>query len=191
MARPRVMTSGDLVLLGLAVVLVLVAAALAGIEAALSRTSRFRAEKLERDLRARADRLVRVARDAARYVNLLLLLRVAAELGATVIAAVLVVRGVGPGNMSILIATGAMTLVVYIGVGVGPRTLGAQHSDAIALRTAGFVLALARVFGPLPQLLIVVGNALTPGRGFPAGPFASESELRDLVDLAEQRDVIE
>ncbi|MFN2626011.1 MAG: hemolysin family protein, partial [Mycobacteriales bacterium] len=47
------------------------------------------------------------------------------------------------------------------------------------------------VFGPLPQLLIVVGNALTPGRGFPAGPFASESELRDLVDLAEQRDVIE
>ncbi|MCA1823620.1 MAG: CNNM domain-containing protein, partial [Frankia sp.] len=76
------MTSGDLVLLGLAVVLVLVAAALAGIEAALSRTSRFRAEKLERDGRARADRLVRVARDAARYVNLLLLLRVAAELGA-------------------------------------------------------------------------------------------------------------
>ena len=45
---------------------------------------------------------------------------------------------------------------------------------------------LARVLGPLPQLLILVGNALTPGKGFREGPFASEAELRELVDLAEE-----
>ncbi|MFD0853251.1 hemolysin family protein, partial [Actinomadura adrarensis] len=37
----------------------------------------------------------------------------------------------------------------------------------------------------------LLGNALTPGKGFREGPFASEAELRDLVDLAEQRSLIE
>ena len=50
---------------------------------------------------------------------------------------------------------------------------------------------MTRVLGPLPELLILLGNALTPGRGFREGPFTSEAELRDLVDLAEQRRVIE
>src|SRR6476646_6898626 len=40
-------------------------------------------------------------------------------------------------------------------------------------------------------LLIVVGNAVTPGRGVREGPFASEAELRALVDLAEANSVIE
>ena len=53
------------------------------------------------------------------------------------------------------------------------------------------MIALTRVLGPLPQLLILVGNALTPGKGFREGPFASEAELRELVDLAEASSVIE
>ena len=47
------------------------------------------------------------------------------------------------------------------------------------------------MLGPLPQLLILIGNAITPGRGFSEGPFASEAELRELVDLAEASSVIE
>ena len=47
------------------------------------------------------------------------------------------------------------------------------------------------MLGPLPQLLILLGNALTPGKGFRDGPFASEAELRDLVDLAEENRLIE
>ena len=50
---------------------------------------------------------------------------------------------------------------------------------------AGPIVVLTRLLGPLPQLLILVGNAITPGRGFREGPFASEAELRELVDLAE------
>ena len=47
------------------------------------------------------------------------------------------------------------------------------------------MLGLGRVLGPLPRLLILIGNALTPGKGFSEGPFSSEAELRELVDLAE------
>ena len=50
---------------------------------------------------------------------------------------------------------------------------------------------LTTVLGPLPRLLILIGNALTPGKGFEEGPFATEAELRELVDLAERSEVIE
>jgi CBS domain containing-hemolysin-like protein len=76
-------------------------------------------------------------------------------------------------------------------VGVGPRTLGRQHPYRLALAGAGIVHVLGRVFGPLPNLLIWLGNVLTPGRGFRDGPFSSEVELRELVDIAEQRGVVE
>jgi CBS domain containing-hemolysin-like protein len=47
------------------------------------------------------------------------------------------------------------------------------------------------VLSPLASLLILVGNALTPGKGFREGPFASEAELRDLVERANARGVVE
>ena len=47
------------------------------------------------------------------------------------------------------------------------------------------------MLGPLPRLLILVGNAITPGKGFREGPFASEIELRELVDMAEASSLIE
>ena len=57
---------------------------------------------------------------------------------------------------------------------------------------AAAILTFAtRILGPIPQLLILVGNAITPGRGFRSGPFSTETELRELVDFAEASAVIE
>ena len=56
---------------------------------------------------------------------------------------------------------------------------------------AAVLIPLGRILGPLPRALIVVGNALTPGKGFREGPFATEAELRALVDIAEQNSEIE
>jgi CBS domain containing-hemolysin-like protein len=47
------------------------------------------------------------------------------------------------------------------------------------------------VLGPFVSLLILIGNALTPGKGYREGPFASQTELRELVDQAEADRVIE
>jgi CBS domain containing-hemolysin-like protein len=47
------------------------------------------------------------------------------------------------------------------------------------------------VLGPLSRLLVALGNAVTPGRGFATDPFQSESELRDLVDIAGESALIE
>jgi magnesium and cobalt exporter, CNNM family len=59
------------------------------------------------------------------------------------------------------------------------------------LAGAPAVRVLGRLFGPLASLLIHLGNAVTPGRGFREGPFSSEVELRELVDLAEARGLVE
>jgi CBS domain containing-hemolysin-like protein len=93
--------------------------------------------------------------------------------------------------VAMLAASVTMVVVSYIAIGVSPRTLGRQHPAPIALAAARLVHPLARFLGPLPQLLILVGNALTPGKGFRDGPFASEAELRELVDLAEENQLIE
>ncbi|HET6877653.1 MAG TPA: hemolysin family protein, partial [Jatrophihabitans sp.] len=84
-----------------------------------------------------------------------------------------------------------MVVVSYAVVGVGPRTLGRQHPNAVALAGASAVRQLGRLFNPLAGLLTLFGNAITPGKGFRDGPFASEVELRELVDMAEERGVVE
>ncbi len=178
-------------LLFLAVLLVIVAGLLAGAEAALSRVSRTAAEELVKEGRRGAHRLQQVLEDPARYLNLLTLLRVTAELVATVLVTVAALDYFDNQWQAVLAASASMVLVSYIAIGVSPRTLGRQHPAPIALAGARFVHPLARVLGPLPQLLILVGNALTPGKGFSEGPFASEAELRELVDLAEENQLIE
>jgi CBS domain containing-hemolysin-like protein len=163
----------------------------AGAEAALSRVSRVTADELERQGRRGAARLQQVVADPARYLNVLTLMRVACELVATVLVTVVFLDRFSMTWQAVLVAGLLMTVVSYVAVGVSPRTIGRQHAARVALLSARVVLTLARVLGPLPQLLILVGNALTPGKGFREGPFASEAELRDLVDLAQENKLIE
>ena len=125
------------------------------------------------------------------HLNLLLLLRLSCEMVATVIATLLFIDLLDDQGWAYVSAAAVMIVVSYVIVGVMPRTLGRQHAEPIALASAPIVYGLTKIFGPLPKLLILLGNALTPGRGFRDGPFTSEAELRDLVDLAEERRVIE
>jgi len=183
--------SGSVSLLVLAGLLVAVGALSAGAEAALSRVSRVAADDLEREGRRGARRLQQVLADPARYLNLLTLLRMSSEVVATVLVTVAALDLFAERWQAVLTASITMVLVSYIAIGVSPRTLGRQHPAPISLWSARFVHPLARLLGPLPQLLILVGNALTPGKGLRDGPFSSEAELRDLVDLAEETQVIE
>ena len=184
------MISATVVPLVWAVVLVVLAGLLACLEAALSRVSRVRVEELVRADRPGALRLQRVLSDPPRSLNLLLLLRMALELGATgIVVTYALARQDSP--WSVVLAVAAMTVVSYVFIGVAPRTIGRQRAEGVALRGSGVALALTRVFGPVPRLLILLGNALTPGKGFREGPFASEAELRDLVELAQERGVVE
>ncbi len=185
------MSSSDLLLLLGAAALVPVSAFFAMVDAALSHVSHARVLEMQREGVRGATTLRAVVEDLPRHASLLLLLQVAAELLATTLVAVGFVDWLGIGWRAMAASAGLMTVVMFVLAGVGPRTLGRQHAYTVARRAAGITLWLGRVLGPLTRLLILLGNALTPGQGFRDGPFASQVELRELVDLAEQRGVVE
>jgi CBS domain containing-hemolysin-like protein len=160
-------------------------------DAALSRVSPARAAEMAREGVRGAGALQAVASDVVRHLNLLLLLRLLCELSATTMVAVLSIDAWGVGWLAGSVTAGSMTVVSFVAVGVAPRTIGRQHAYAVGRYAAPFVRWLGRVLGPLARLLILVGNAVTPGRGFRDGPFSTTVELRELVDLAEQRGVVE
>jgi len=173
-----------------AVACVVVAAVLAGVEEALGRISVARAEELHEQGRPGSKRLLDLCEECARSLNLLTLLRLLAESAAVALTTEWYLERLDR-TPAVLAAVGTMTTIAFVFVGVAPRTLGRQHTERIALASAGPVAALTALFGPLPKLLILIGNALTPGRGFREGPFASEAELRDLVERAQERGVFE
>ena len=181
----------DAELLVTAAALVILAGLFAMTDAALYAVSPARAAEMARDGVRGAKALQAVASDVVRHMNLLLLLRTLCELGATTLVALVTIEHFGPGWSAALIVAGSMTVIVFVVVGVAPRTIGRQHAYRVGRLAAPIVRRIGRVLNPLASLLIIIGNAFTPGRGFREGPFASQVELRELVDLAEQRGVVE
>ncbi len=185
------MNVADVRLVVVALVLVLLAGALAAAEAALARISRARAGELLAEGRRGAAALARVAEDPAPTLSVSTFLRVLAESGAAVLLTVVYLDALSVTWRAVAVAVATMTALSFVAVGVGPRTLGRQHADRVGLVGAPVLIALTRVLGPLARLLVFVGNMLTPGPGYRDGPFASEAELRELVDIAEQSELIE
>ena len=180
----------------LAIVLILVAGLLVMAETAIARVSRSHAETLADDGVRGAKRLLTVVEDRPRYVNVLLFLSTTLTVTAVTLVSFVGVAELGqrlgwPVGWAIVLVVAIMVVVSYVVLGVAPRTLGRQHAESIALRAAGPARVLAGILGPLTTLLILVGNALTPGKGYREGPFASQAELRELVDMAEADSLIE
>jgi CBS domain containing-hemolysin-like protein len=184
-------STADIVALVVAIALVPLGGILAAADSAVARVSVARVDEFVREGRSGARALRAVCENRARYTNLLLMLRVTCELTATVLVTIAARAEFGGGWQVPLITVALMVFVSYAIIGVGPRTIGRQHPYRVALVAAPAVWFLGRVFGPLASLLTLLGNALTPGRGFRDGPFSSEVELRELVDMAEERGVVE
>jgi len=161
----------------------------AAIDAAISTVSMARIEEMVRDERPGAVRLARVVSERPRFINLVVLLRIACETAATVLV-VEYLRDLMSVGWALLIAAAVMVVVSFVVIGVGPRTVGRQNAYSIALASAVALQAISVLLAPISRLLILLGNALTPGRGFRNGPFASEIELREVVDLAQQSGVV-
>jgi len=181
----------DATLILIAAGLVVLAGFFAMSDAAVSTVSRARAAELTREKVRGARAMHAIAADPARYTNLLLLLRLVCELTATTLVALVFITAIDRGWLAVLVTSVTMAVVSFVVVGVGPRTIGRQHAYGIGRFVAPLVHSLGQALGPLATLLIRVGNAVTPGKGFREGPFATQVELRELVDLAEQRGVVE
>ena len=172
-----------------AIVLIGLGGLFAAVDAAISTVSVARVHELVRDERPGAARLAKVMADRPRYINLVVLLRTICEITATALLVVHLRHSLGHG-WGLLVAAATMVVISFVVIGVGPRTLGRQNAYSISLVAALPLQVISVLLAPISRLLVVLGNMLTPGRGFRNGPFASEIELREVVDLAQQRGVV-
>jgi CBS domain containing-hemolysin-like protein len=181
----------SILVISVVVALLLFAGFLAGSESAINSISRVFVEELESKSSKRAAWVQRVLSEPARYLNVVLFVRKAAELTATVIVAEALIDLFDSLAVAMSVSVGAMLVLSFVVVGVGPRTLGKQHAGAWIVPASIAAVILSKILGPITTLLIAIGNAITPGKGFKTGPFANEAELRDLVDQAHERGLVE
>jgi CBS domain containing-hemolysin-like protein len=159
-------------------------------ETALLRVARPGAKELAASAREESAQLQAVLADVPKYIAVLLLARVAAELGATVLVAAVLVHLLGYGWQAFLICAAIMTVVIYVVAGIVPRTLGQQYAARVADAASSVMQPVVRLMGPIPALLLATGRIL-PSDHQQDGQSGEEEDLRGLVDLLERRKVIE
>jgi CBS domain containing-hemolysin-like protein len=148
----------------LVVFLLLFAGLLAGCESALTSLSRLLIEELVEKYPKYKKRFDRYVENPARYLNVLLLVRKSCELTATALVATSFVENASNKSLALAEAIILMVAISYVIVGVGPRTLGKQHAPKWSKPAITIAYFLSQVLGPLTNLLIKIGNAITPGK---------------------------
>jgi CBS domain containing-hemolysin-like protein len=176
-------------LLVAALALVVLAGWCASAEAALLRVSRAGAKELGRSPGEDAVPLQAVLAEVSRYLSVLVLIRVIGQIGATVLLAAALAHWIAPDWRAFLITAVVMVVVCYLIDAVVPRSVGRQRAVPVASSASAILRPLVRVLGPVPRLL--QGGGYGRGGGQQDGSSGSEEELRGLVDLLEQRRVIE
>jgi len=170
-----------------ALALIAAAAWCATAEVALLGVARAGAKELGRTARDGSLPLQAVLAEVPSYLSVLALARVAGEAGSTVLVTVVLLHVIGPGWRAFALAAAVMIVAIYVATGLVPRRAERQHPVRLALAAASVLHPVVRFLGPLPRFLGSAGRKLGPGRG----QSGSEEDLRGLVDLLEQRRVIE
>ncbi|MGJ9402031.1 hemolysin family protein [Arthrobacter sp. KK5.5] len=90
-----------------------------------------------------------------------------------------------------LLATATMAAIGFVLVGVSPRRLGRDRASGVVVFTAPLVRFLRVILGPIPGWLVRVGSAIAPGTPVREDAFFTEEQFRDMVDRANEADMIE
>jgi CBS domain containing-hemolysin-like protein len=170
--------------------LLLVATFFGAAQTALSRMTLARALKLAEQPRRGAEPLVRLMQNPVRTLNILALLVLVVQVTGVALLTVLMHRYLG-GGLAIALSALVGSAGLFVVAEVAPKTIALQRTDRVALVTAPWVALLARPLSPLASLLIGLGNVIAPGKGLAQGPFVTEDKLREMIDVAEEGEVIE
>lgn len=153
-----------------------IAMAMTVIETAMHVITPTHADKMVEEGLPGAVALKEIVDDPAPQLTTLRLVKVLAEVSATVLVTLVVVHLVGGAGARLACAIAIMVVVSFVAWGVAPRTLGRLHADRVARASARPLSVLATILWPVSQLLIWFGNAITPGPGYTDGPFSPEAE---------------
>lgn len=178
----------EILLFVVAAVLVVIGGLFAACESALSVTSASDLERLAEHSRGRKA-LLAIAPAVGEHMLAVSLSRVVSETIAAVLVSIALVGLLPNWWLALIIASVVMIIVSFMLVGSSPRSVGRAHSESILRAMAGFIHWQRVVLGPLAQLLVRVGDRVTPGRR--VATFESEAQLLSMVDEATAQSVLE
>jgi CBS domain containing-hemolysin-like protein len=176
------MSTSEIALIALLVMLLLAAVFLAAAEASLLRISELRVKSLAEGDGPRAGRLLALLERLPAVLNMILLLALLAQIGAATVTGFLAQRLFG--NIGVTVASVVLTFVLFVYGEAIPKTYAIKHSERTALRLAGPVAFLDRILRPFVALLVWVADVQLPGKGITTTPTVTEEELRLLAGRA-------
>lgn len=161
------------------------------LESALVPISRARVETMAKDDVAGAGALLRVVDSKSNHLGLLALIQMVLDTLAAVFALLAAFELIDSQAWAITAAILAVTLLRFGIIGMNARRAGKLNPYAISLRAAQVLTVVYTVLGPLSKLLIWLSNVITPGDEDLENPYATDVELREAVDIAQEQGVVE
>jgi CBS domain containing-hemolysin-like protein len=134
--------------------------------------------------------LHKIASDVEAHITALRFVRVFLESIAAALLTLALVSWLPEWWQVLLAATGIMTAVSFVVVGSSPRGVGTRNARFMVRFFARFIRVVRVALGPVAELLIVVGNIVTPGSSASAG-ITSEDQFRHWVDEVADQDMLE
>lgn len=161
-------------------------------EISLTRVSRVKARSLLEEDRRGSEDLLKLVEQPDRFLPTILGLTLMVSLGASAVATSLADYLGLPGAAAI--ATGAMTFIFFVFGEMAPKSYAVNNYERVALRVAPIIDAVSGLLYPVVYVLIAISNGvirLFGGKSYKEGPFVSEGDIKTMVTVAEEQDVIE
>jgi CBS domain containing-hemolysin-like protein len=172
-----------------AIALVALGGLFAAVDSAM--TSLSRGDLLDLAERYRAKRSLRaIANDVGAHLNAANFARVVSETTAAVLVTISFAFSIDELWIALVVSAVVMIVVSFVLVGSSPRSVGRVHPRVVVRYGAVAVHIVRVVLGPIANLLVAIGDRVTPARARSAG-FASEEQLLSMVDEATELDVLE
>lgn len=172
-----------------AIALVALGGLFAAVDSAM--TSLSRGDLLDLAERYRAKRsLGAIANDVGAHLNAANFARVVSETTAAVLITISFAFSIDELWIALVVSAVVMIVVSFVLVGSSPRSVGRVHPRVVVRYGAVAVHIVRVVLGPIANLLVAIGDRVTPARARSAG-FASEEQLLSMVDEATELDVLE
>ncbi len=174
------------------VILVFAAAFFSSSEAALISLSRLHARGMAERKIPGSGAVIRLLDDRNRFLTSILIGNTVVLLAADSLSTYIFIRAGVP--YAAIVSTGVMTVVLLAFGEIVPKTVAVADNERWALRLAPVVERVAWVMTPVVAAFLLFTNLfvrLFGVRPRPHGPFVTEADIRNIVDVGAEQNVLE
>lgn len=177
-------------MISIIVVLVLISTLLSAAEAALAELPRSEVTELAED-RPKNRFLGGISRNYEGHEHSVKFTRAGTETLATALLAVWLSETMGSLWLAFVVTAAVMLVVHFLLSGSSARSMGRAHPHATVSALSWLIRATRVTIGLVADLLMAVGDSVTPNRMSRSGSLSSEEQLLSMVDEAAEDEVLE